>query len=83
MAKVRKDLNVIGLPVFYWTDSVSDTYVVSDPCINTQHEFGTNSARTQHELSTNLAQKKLTTWTNVAAFIGSRKEDYWLIQTDQ
>ena len=53
MAKVRKDLNVIGLPVFYWTDSVSDTYVVSDPCITTQHEFGTNSARTQHELSTN------------------------------
>ena len=26
--------------------NVSDTYVVSDPCIATQHEFGTNSART-------------------------------------
>ena len=26
--------------------NVSDTYVVCDPCITTQHEFGTNSART-------------------------------------
>ena len=34
---------------------VSDTYEVSDPCITTQHEFGTNSARTQHELSTNFS----------------------------
>ena len=51
---------------------VSDTYVVCDPCITTQHEFGTNSARTQtHNMD------------NFAAFIGSRKEDYWLIQTDQ
>ena len=51
--------------------NVSDTYVVSDPCITTQHEFGTNSARTQHELSN---------MDNFAGFIGSRKEDYWLIQ---
>ena len=62
---VRWKLNLLRLP------TVSDTYVVSDPCITTKHEFGTNSARTQHELSN---------MDNFAAFIGSRKEDFWLIQ---
>ncbi len=39
--------------------NVSDTYVVSDPCITTQHEFGTNSVRTQHELFTLFTNSSL------------------------